>query len=322
MTASAALASPGVLTLGESMAVLTAPDVGPLRHAASLRLGIAGAESNVAIGLARLGVAATWLGRVGDDEFGRLITRTLRAEQVSVAAIIDDEARTGLMVKERRTEQATRVLYYRAGSAGSRLCPEDLSAVDFHGARVLHLTGITPALGAAGEATVRAAVATAREHGLRISLDINHRATLWSDARASAVLCDLVSSVDLLFAGEDEAHLLVDADDPVDRLRAMAALGPDSVLLKRGPRGALALIEGEVREVAPYPVRAVDPVGAGDAFAAGYLAGLCLDQPVEQRLDTAAAAGAFAVTVSGDWEGAPSRDELALLRPPNGGVLR
>jgi 2-dehydro-3-deoxygluconokinase len=308
------VSEPVVVTLGETMALLCNPRVGPLRHAYSLELSCGGAESNMAIGLSRLGHRAGWIGRVGDDEFGLLVRRTLVAEGVDTrAVVVDPVAATGLMIKSRRTEALTRVSYYRSGSAGSRLCPDDVDAALVRSARVLHLTGITPALSASARAAVRYAAEVAQAAGVTISLDLNYRQALWSAEHAAEELGALVRTAGLVFATEPEARLLVDGADAPELARGLAKLGPRQVLLKRGALGAVALVDGRVLQVPPYRVTEVDPVGAGDAFAAGYLCGLLDGAPAEGRLSTAALAGAFAVTVSGDWEGLPDRAELAMM---------
>ncbi len=324
MVGMAATTTPALVTLGETMALFSSDRVGPLRHAATMRVGIAGAESNVAIGVRRLGHPAAWIGRVGSDELGHLVLGRLRAERVDVdAAVVDQDAPTGLMVKEHRTADLTRVVYYRRDSAGSRLEPGDLDEARIRAARVLHLTGITPALSATARAAVHAAAETARGAGVPVSLDVNYRAALWSPERAGAELRDLARGCELVFAGEDEAELLVgDRGGPERAAAALAALGPRQAILKLGAKGALAVVDGELHRQPAVQVRAVDPVGAGDAFVAGYLAGVLDGRAAADCLRTGAACGAFAVTVSGDWEGLPSREELDLLRHGDGTVLR
>lgn len=304
--------SGGVVTLGETMGVLRASEVGPLHHAGTLRLGVAGSEFNVAVGARRLGADATWFGRVGNDEVGDLVLRELRAEDVTARAV-RVEAPTGLMLKSSRSHDITSVTYYRTGSAGSQLCADDLDEDVIRSAGVLHVTGITPALGPDPAHAVHAAVETARAAGVPVSVDLNFRSRLWDAARATVVFRELVAGADILFAGDEEAALLVAEDDPAVAVRKLAALGPRQAVLTRGERGCVAAVDGTVVERAAVPVRAVDPVGAGDGFVAGYLAELLLGEPVERRLATATATGAFAVTVPGDWEGLPSRDELAML---------
>jgi 2-dehydro-3-deoxygluconokinase len=304
------------------MALLWPPEVGLLRHAPTLRLGIAGAESNLAVGVVRLGVPATWVGRVGDDEFGRLVTMTLRGEGVQTAAVVDSSAPTGLMVKERRTARSVRVQYYRSGSAGSRLRPDDVDPAVVAQAGVLHVTGITPALSRTAREAVFTAVETARAAGVTVSVDLNYRRALWSADDAGPVLRDLVRYADVLLATEDEARLVVDGADDSALVERLGRLGPGHVLLKQGAAGSLSSIEGRVHRTPARSADVVDSVGAGDAFGAGYLSGLCRGLPVEERLDLATAAGAFAVTVPGDWEGLPSMADLSLLEATHDVVLR
>jgi 2-dehydro-3-deoxygluconokinase len=315
-------AARGVVTLGETMALLWPPEVGLLRHSPSLRLGIAGAESNLAVGVVRLGVPATWLGRVGDDEFGQLVTMTLRGQGVATTAIVDPVAPTGLMVKERRTARATRVLYYRAGSAGSRLCPADLEPDVIAAGAVLHVTGITTALSGTAREAVFAAVDIARSAGVAVSVDLNYRSALWSPAEARPVLRDLVRRADIVLATEEEARLVVDGADARTLISGLSGLGPAQVLVKQGGAGSTSAIDGHLRRTAARVVDVVDPVGAGDAFGAGYLSGVCRGLPADQRLELATAAGAFAVTVPGDWEGLPSTADLALLDADRDVVVR
>ncbi|MFC1417887.1 sugar kinase [Streptacidiphilus cavernicola] len=318
----------GVVTLGESMAALGSPAPGPLRHAPHLTLSIAGAESNVAIGVRRLGHPSAWIGRVGADEFGRMVLERLRAEQVDVsAARTDPAAPTGLLVKEQRTPDVTRVQYYRSGSAGSRLCPDDLAAPGSPAARliadaaVLHVTGITPLLSPTAADAVRHAVGLAAAAGVPVSLDVNHRTALGTPAQLRAALLPLLPQVTQLFAGEEELLLLADAEDEAEAVNRLRDAVPELVV-KRGADGAtLHTAAGVLRQPA-VPVRAVDPVGAGDAFTAGYLAGLLDGSTPAERLRLACLTGAFAVSVASDWSGLPTRDELRLLTAPPGTTLR
>jgi 2-dehydro-3-deoxygluconokinase len=304
-----------VFTFGETMGLVAADGIGPMTYARSFSYGIGGAESNVAVGVARLGGAVTWLGRVGPDATGALIASRLTAAGVRTIAI-PDEAFTGLMVRYRRSAQFAQVDYHRAGSAGSRLSPADVPAAEIQGAGILHVTGITPALSETARAAVFQSVETARAAGVPVSVDVNYRAKLWSRFDAAPVLRDLVGRADIVFAGPEEAALFVDGDDP---LAGLAELGPTEVVVKDGGRGCVAIIDGERYEVPALPVTVIDPVGAGDAFVAGYLAERVAGEPPATRLTTAIAVGAFAVTVPGDCEGAPDRAELAAL---TGGDVR
>ena len=303
-----------VLTFGETMAVLRAEVPGPLRLAGSLRVGMAGAESTVAIGLARLGHAARWVGRVGDDEFGRLVLERLRAECVDVTHVSTDDAPTGLLVREQRTADLARVRYYRAGSAGSRLSVDDLRPALAAGTRLLLLSGITPALSASALAATRAAVTHAVASGWAVCLDVNYRATLWSREAAAEVLRPLASKAAIVVGDADELSLVGGVD-------ALLRGGVREIVVKAGARGAsVSTVDGSW-EVPAAPVTAVDVVGAGDAFVAGYLSGWLDGLDPEQRLARGVTVAGFAVACMGDWEGLPTRAELDLTGPP-GTTLR
>lgn len=310
-----------VVTLGETMALLRAETPAPLGHVHELAVGVGGAESNMAIALARLGTPATWIGRVGDDSLGERVLRELRAEGLDVRGIIDTGAPTGLMIKERRTNDSVKVWYYRTGSAGSRLTATDVPAGVVESAAVLHVTGISLALSASARAATRAAVDRAVAAGVPVSFDVNHRGSLWGDRDAASAYREIVAAATIVFAGEEEARLLVGPTGPGDPLAAdlenlagaVADLGPTQVVIKLGADGCVALIDGVVHRQAAVPVRVVDTVGAGDAFVAGYLAELVAGLPVADRLLLAVTTGAFACLTPGDWEGMPRRSELSLL---------
>jgi 2-dehydro-3-deoxygluconokinase len=303
-----------VVTVGETMALMYTTAPGPLAHAHELALGIGGAESNVAIAVRRLGTAATWIGRIGDDSLGEKVVRELRAESLTVHAVTDPDAATGVMIKERRTAHTARVWYYRSGSAGSRLTEADIPDGVVESAALLHITGITPALSASAAAAVDAALQRAAAAHVPVSFDVNHRSALWRDREASAVYRQLAARSDIVFAGYDEAGLVVPGVTGVDeRARAIADLGPSQVIVKLGAEGCYALVDGRPTTQAAIPIQTVDTVGAGDAFVAGYLSDYVGGKEVSARLHTAVTAGAFACLVGGDWESMPRRDELALL---------
>lgn len=302
-----------VVTIGESLGLLVAARIGRLELVPSMDLHFGGAESNVAIGLARLGVPVTWMGRLGDDAIGRLIERELRAEGVSPSITLDAEAPTALMLKERPAAGSSSVTYYRAGSAGSHLAPEDLDLERIRAARVLHVTGISAALGPSSHAALDAAIDAARAVGAIVSFDVNHRSRLWGAGQAAPVYRSLAARADLVFAGEDEAELMTGERDPLAQVDAIAALGPSQVVIKRGADGALGFADGVRLEHPAVAVEAIDSVGAGDAFVAGYLCELLAGADLIQRLRTGAACGAIACTAPGDWEAAPDRAAIARL---------
>jgi 2-dehydro-3-deoxygluconokinase len=290
-----------------------------------LGLSVAGAELNVAIGLSRLGHAARWCGVLGEDQFGSLILRTLRAEGVDVSAVRRMAAPTGIIVFEPLVAGVTRVDYHRSASAGSRLCAKDVLAAYAQRPRILHVTGITPALGDAPADAVREIAATAHADGVTVCLDVNHRSRLWSTEQARAVLGSLVSFVDILVASDDELTLVTPPalDQEQAQVQWLQDNGIGQVVVKRGAEGASAYVTGEaVVHQAARSVVAVDTVGAGDAFVAGYLSGVLDDLAVPQRLRRAASVAGFAVSTIGDWAGLPTRDELHLLDAAPGSAVR
>lgn len=300
-----------VLTIGESMVSFRSE--GPLVHGGSQVTRVAGAESNVAIGLARLGHAVGWAGRVGQDVFGALILRELQAEGVDTThATVDPSRPTGLMFVERRTADLTRVEYRRAGSAGSALHREHLeSALDAR-PRLVHLTGITPALSASARDAVRWTAETATATNALVSLDVNYRSRLWSRDQARAVLAPLARHAAYVIASEDELGLVADGTED-DAAGALLELGVRSVAVKRGPLGATVHTSAGRIDMPAIRITAVDPIGAGDAFSAGYLSAVLDGLEPSECLRRGIVAGAFAASVRGDWDGAPNRAELGLL---------
>ncbi|MFB7355825.1 sugar kinase [Streptomyces gardneri] len=311
-----------VLTFGEALVTLRAEQ--SIRNGGSLRMSVAGAEVNVAIGLARLGHAVRWVGCTSRDEFGALVLRTLRAENVDVRHAALADGPTGLVVFEPRIADLTRVSYRRSGSAGSRLAPTHVEASSDVRPRVVHLTGITAALGPGPLGAVRAAAEAAAASGATLCFDVNHRAKLWSREEAAAALRPLMGHVDILVASDDELALAAPGGTTEDeRVEALLEAGVREVVVKRGADGAQVFDASGAAVARPalsVPVK--DTVGAGDAFVAGYLSALLDGEPVERRLERGVALGAFAVASQGDWEGLPVRDELGLLDAAPGSAIR
>jgi 2-dehydro-3-deoxygluconokinase len=320
--------TPEIVTLGECLISLVAAERAPLSASRIFVRFVAGAEANVAVGLARLGRTVGYIGRVGDDGFGRLIARELRGEGVDVRALVaDGSAATGLMVRETRDIGPSEVIYHRAGSAGSRLSAGDVDAASpmLGGASWLHLTGITAAISRSAAGALERAIELARAGGATISLDLNIRRRLWPESVAAASLRTLASRCDVVLGGLDEVAVVGGlattlemgaVADPDAAAEAMLALGVRRVVVKLGAAGAL-----ERRRDAPdgpertrSPARrvptVVDPVGAGDAFSAGYIALTLEGADPERALAAANACGAAVVATLGDMTGLPTRAEL------------
>ena len=282
---------------------------GRLRHAPSLELKIGGAESNLAIALSRLGVSSGWISFLGDDEPGRLVLDRVRGEGVDTSQIRRlGGYPTGLYLRE-KVGAEVRVYYYRQGSAASTLAPGAFDPEYLEGAEFLHLTGITPALSEECRDFTLWAAREARENGTRVSFDVNYRSKLWPPEEARSFVEEMLPHTDLLLVGDDEARALWDRSDE-ELVRELAAAGTREVVLKRGGEGSMALVKDRAVEQPVFPVEEVDPIGAGDAFDAGYLAGHLWGLDPEQRLRVANAMGALSVATLGDYEGLPDEEEL------------
>ncbi|MGN6751080.1 MAG: sugar kinase [Intrasporangium sp.] len=309
-----------VLTFGEAM--VSFRSAGPLASGAAVAPGLAGAETNVAIALARLGHRAGWVGRLGADPFGDLALRELRAEGVDVSHVVTDvEAPTGLMFLEQRTADVSRVDYRRAGSAGSRLCPADLTQPLGPSPRILHVTGITPALSVTAREAWAAALDEASGADVLVSLDVNYRARLWDRATARDVLQARAAGADIVIASDDELDLVADGPE-AEAVGALLAGGSSYVVVKRGACGASVWTADGRIDAPALPVTAVDTVGAGDAFSAGFLSGLLDGLDAGACLQRGVLLGAWAVSTRGDWQGLPRRAELDLLAMGPGATLR
>lgn len=330
-----------LVTFGESMVSLRSAT--PLSAGGSLTMHVAGAESNVAVGVARLGHSVRWAGVTGADPHGEFILRQLRGEGIRTDHRIDPTRPTGVMFLEQRTADVTRAFYYRSESAGSTITPEDVESALLPGCRVLHLTGITAALGPTARDTVTYAAARAASLGITVSLDVNYRSKLWSRDEARAALLPLMQYVSVLIASDDELELvapgsvseaaqdaLPDASSAAQPSAARQAAvakellqqGVRDVVVKRGAAGAAVHSAGGYREAQAVPVTSIDTVGAGDAFTAGYLSALLDGEDAAARLGRGILAGAFAVSTSGDWEGLPRREELQLLQTTAAGTTQ
>lgn len=301
---------PDVITLGEGLAVLEPPGQTFLDDTKTLVKRLGGAECNFSIGISRLGLRAGWIGRIGDDPFGRFIVRRLEKESVDVSCVKYDEAYpTGMYVKEKLSSGAARMFYYRESSAGSRLSPQDIQERYFRRAQWLHITGITPLLSESCYQTVRKAVAFAKKHKLVISYDPNVRMKLVKENRnAKKVLREFVRECDYFLPGEEELAFLYGGADYKKQARKIISEGVRCVVVKQGDKGAwYAVTEDEGFVKANKVKRVADVIGAGDAFAAGFAGGILLGGSLRGAVRLAHFCASKVVRVQGDYEGFPKR---------------
>jgi 2-dehydro-3-deoxygluconokinase len=307
---------PAVTCVGEALAVLIPDeDTAENEDAAGYALAVGGAEVNVACTLAALGVPARWVGRVGDDRFGRVILRTLAAHGVDVSEVeVDPRRQTGLYVKEIITSRAgapvdspcTVMRYYRAGSAACAMNPSLAEAGAVRETPVLHFTGITAALSDSCAALADAFLASPQP-GRIVAFDVNFRPVLWT-RRDPAVLLDLARRADLVFIGADEAEAICGVSDPQELRRLLPE--PRTLVVKQGADGATGFEAGERVDVPALPVEIAEPTGAGDAFAAGFIAGTLRGLSLRDRLRLGTLAASCALRVRGDLGAMPDRASI------------
>jgi 2-dehydro-3-deoxygluconokinase len=294
--------APLVLCVGEPLVVLS-PEVGDRLDATeSLRVSVGGAEANVAVHLARLGVASRFAGAVGNDPFGWRVQATLAREGVDVSTLhVDDTRPTGLYAKDPEPS-GTVPYYYRTGSAASAVTRLPPGAFD--GVTLVHVSGILASLGPG----CRAVVESLFDGPVPVSFDVNHRPALWSRGEAATVLRELASRAGTVFVGLDEAADLWGCAEAAD----VRELFPMSELVvKDGGRAATAFHDGGRVDVSALDVVVVEPVGAGDAFAAGYLSVRATGGDIAQALRTGHVVASAALVASDD-HGEPA--DPALLR--------
>ena len=307
-----------IVTFGEAMMMLVADRPGPIEDAEVLYKRTAGAETNVAIGLARLGFKVGWASRLGTDAMGRYLRKAMEREGIDCSRVLNDATRsTGFMFKGRVADGSDPpVEYHRKGSAASHMTVADIDVEWLCSARHLHATGVFAAVSASCNGVVQTVMAKMREAGGTVSFDPNLRPTLWS---SPSVMKESINRLALqanwVLPGMEEGRFLTGEQTPEGIARFYRDQGADLVVVKLGAEGAYfdGKIGGEwmAGYAPPFPVaEVIDTVGAGDGFAVGIISALLEELPIAQAVKRAAWIGARAVQVVGDTEGLPTRDEL------------
>ena len=303
-----------VLSFGETMAMLVADETGDLAAVNQFHKRIAGADSNVAIGLSRLGFQVAWLSRVGADSLGRFVVQTLEKEGLDCRHVAVDPAHpTGFQLKSRTDDGSDpQVEYFRRGSAASHLSVDSI-APSLLAARHLHATGIVPALSVTARAMSFELMTRMREAGRSLSFDPNLRPSLWpNEATMIREINRHAALAHWVLPGLGEGRLLTGFDDPADIAAFYLDLGAEAVVIKLGPDGAYYRTALDQGFIAGVPVaRVVDTVGAGDGFAVGLISALLEGRDITEAVRRANWIGSRAVQSRGDMEGLPTRDELS-----------
>lgn len=303
----------GVILIGEPMGLLMAQTEGSLDEVTGYSLAVAGAEFNVAVGLARLEHCVSYMTKLGSDPFGKVIVKCLTENKIGSELIqYSQERTTGFMLKNLVTTGDPEIYYYRKGSAASTLSKGDIDAIDFSGYHLLHMTGILPALSDSTREAAFYAMDKAREAGLTITFDPNLRPQLWpSQEIMVSTLNQLAAKADIVFPGEGEGEILCGSRDPQAISKFYLGLGAKAVVTKVGSRGAYVADADHQTLVPGFRVeKVVDTVGAGDGFAAGTISALLEGYSLDEAARRGNAIGALQVMNRGDNTGLPSREKL------------
>ncbi|MGG4491026.1 sugar kinase [Metabacillus idriensis] len=302
-----------VVTFGEAMALFMAENPGPLDEVRHFTRELAGAETNVAIGLARLGLKSGWASKVGADAFGTFIMKRLAEDNVNVDHVFkDDRYPTGFQLKEKALKGDPAVQYFRKGSAASFMSAEDFQKDYFSGAGHLHMTGIPLAISSHTRSFAQKTLTHMKDLGRTVSFDPNLRPTLWNSRQEMIeVVNEFAFKADYVLPGLSEGEILTGYSSPGDIASFYLEKGVSLVVIKLGEQGAFYKNHAEEGTVKPFEVeKVVDTVGAGDGFAVGLISGLLENLPLHEAVLRGNAIGSLAVQSPGDNDGYPDRKTL------------
>ncbi len=306
-----------IILLGEPLGLFMANEPGDLSEVRTFTSSIAGAEYNVAVGLARLGHQPAYCTRLGFDPMGEKILAGLRKNNISTDLVFQAEGeQTGLMLKSSADRGDPEIAYYRKGSAASRIAPHDIDKLDLYGCERLHVTGIFPAVSESALAATRRLISRAAALDLPISFDPNLRPQLWeSEKKMVSTLNSLAQGAETVLPGFSEGKRLTGEDTPEGVAAFYHNLGAKNVVVKIGKDGAYFSEKGGKSGYSPaFPVKVrVDTVGAGDGFAAGVISALAEGETLEEAAFRGNVMGAVQVANKSDNEGLPTRQELGNI---------
>jgi 2-dehydro-3-deoxygluconokinase len=298
--------STDLFTFGEALSVFISTDTDSVMSAKTFERVTAGAEVNVAVAISRLGLKSQYFSRFGNDQLGSVMLADIAAEGVDVSLAKRVNSFTGAMVRNPGKSAAVELSYLRKGSAASTIEPSDILDSYISSTRWLHATGITCAISQSGADTVKIALEKATAMNIKSSFDLNIRRKLWSEEDAKKVLAPLAKNVDLLIGGEDEYQAVFGAQEPKNVLAEANKRGCKIAVMTKGDQKMRYSIDGNYAELTPPKVLAVDPVGSGDAFTGGVIAGLLSGMSAQQALEQGSICGALVASMFGDWTGIPT----------------
>lgn len=301
-----------IITIGDGMITFDPKSKGPLRFVNQFERKIGGAELNVMLGCARLGLKTGWISRLGKDEFGKHILNTVRGEGIDVSEVkLMEGYSTSLNFKEVQESGAGKTFYYRKGSPTETLTPELLPENYIKKAQVLHVTGVFAAIDDRNSEVILKAIKVAKENNVKVSFDPNIRLKLWSKEKARKTLMTFLPYVDYLLAGREELELLFETDQDNELIEQLRQFPIEYTVIKDGENGCYLLENDKWSHFPGMKVsKVVDTVGAGDGFDSGFLYGIIRGWTVEKTLQFANAIGAMVVQVHGDNEGLPYLEEV------------
>ncbi|WP_026702550.1 sugar kinase [Salibacterium aidingense] len=296
-----------VISIGDGMITMNPKSKGPLMFSHEFERKIGGAELNLAIGCARLGLRSGWISRLGNDGFGQYVLNYMRGEGVDLSHTkLLENYRTPLNVKEIMEDGSGSTFYYRFPSPTEAITADDMQESYIKQARVLYISGVFLSLAPKNPSIIRRAIELAKKHNVLIALDPNIRLKLWREEEGRDTLLSILPEVDIIMSGKEEADLLFGEQSDEEHLQTFQQYGISYIALKKGGNGATGLFPAEpVTHVEAESVKVVDTVGAGDGFDAGLLYSLLKGFDVEHSLRFANTVGALVVGVSGDNEGLP-----------------
>lgn len=313
-----------IITIGDALVAFEPAQHGPLRFVNRFDRKVGGAELNVAIGCSRLGLQAGWISRLGKDEFGRFIHNFARGEGIDVSEVrLVEGYPTSIYFKEKLNGDSINSHYYRHSSPTQAFRVEEINEEYIKQAKIVHITGVFPAITDINAAITLQLIKLAKKHDVLVTLDPNIRLKLWNADQARETLHSFLPYVDLLLTGEEEAEILLGTSDPNEVKLALQQFEIDHFVLKQGERGAMGFRNGEsVYAPVMDGIKVVDVIGAGDAFASGYLYSLIQNWPLDQSLRFANGVAARVIGVVGDNEGLPYIEEMEIFLGKKKAVTR